>query len=392
VTFGIFRTRFGVLASAVSIAYLCGASTAAAQTAPTLGAAQSFAVLGGSGVTNTGTSVINGDLGSNPTPPNAGQFNGPPNATVNGTFHPTADAATLLAQGAVTTAYGALTGQACNQTFGVPTVIGTGGSVTSFTPGVRCFATSVQVTGNLTLDALGNPNAVFIFVAGSTLGTAVASSVTLINGAQACNVFWAVGTSASLTGASTFVGNILTNTGSITMTAGVQMFGRALTQAAGAVTMDTDTVNATVCSAVALVGVCTVATAPTVTAIPSQVIPTLPVNGSVAVGFTISGAIIPDALVVTSTSSNTTLVPASAMVITKGVGGARVLTIVGADGRTGTTTITVSVTDPSSKCVTSTSFLLTIGTAVPTLSEWAMIALTLLLAGAGFTAIRRRTA
>jgi Ice-binding-like/IPTL-CTERM motif len=373
-------------------ALLCDASAVFAQTAPSLGAARSFAVLGGSGVTNTGPSVINGDLGSNPTAPTAGQFGGPPNATVNGAFHPAADGATLLAQGAAFSAYGALTGQACNTTFGVPTVIGTGGAPISFTPGVRCFTTSAQVTGNLTLDALGNPNAVFIFVVGTTLGTAVGSSVTLINGAQPCNVFWAVGVTASLTGASTFVGNILTNTGSITMTAGVHLFGRALTQAAGAVTMDTDTVDATVCSAPTGGAICAVpGVSPIITTIPNQVIPSLPAHGSAVVPFTIGGRIIVDALVVRATSSDLTLVPQSAMTITNGVNGARVLTIFGADGRSGVATITVSVTDPTTGCVTSTAFLLTVGaTAVPTLPEWAMIALMTLLAMAGFAAVRRR--
>ena len=116
-----------------------------------------------------------------------------------------------------------------------------------------------------------------------------------------------------------------------------------------------------------------------------------PVSGSVAVGFTISGAVIPDALVVTATSSNPTLVPQSAMVITKGIGGARVLTINGADGRSGVATITVTVTDPTAgNCATSTTFQLTVGTAVPTLPEWALLILALLLAAAGVVVLRKR--
>ena len=98
----------------------------------------------------------------------------------------------------------------------------------------------------------------------------------------------------------------------------------------------------------------------------------------------------------TATSSDTTLVPASAMVITKGAGGARTLTIRGADGRSGVSTITVTVTDPSVGTCTlagTTSFQFAIGvTAVPTLPEWAMIALMALLALAGYAAMRRRTA
>jgi Ice-binding-like/Putative Ig domain/IPTL-CTERM motif len=131
-------------------------------------------------------------------------------------------------------------------------------------------------------------------------------------------------------------------------------------------------------------------TAPTVTSISSQ---TLPVSGSVAVGFTISGAVINNALVVRATSSDLTLVAANAMVITNGVGGARVLTVSGADGRSGVATITVTVTDPTAaSCSTSTSFLVTIGAVpVPTLPPWALIALTVLVALAGFASMRRRT-
>jgi hypothetical protein len=379
-------------------ALLCGASAAFAQTAPSLGAAQSFAVLGGSTVTNTGPSVVNGDLGLSPGTSVTG-FGGPGNGTVTGTTH-VADAVALNAQNAMTTAFNALFAQACNTTFGVPTNIG--GS--TLTPGVYCFASSAQITGDLTLNALGDPNAVFIFKTGiagaSTLTTAPGSRVLLVNGTQACNVFWAVTSSATIDTTSTFVGNILAQA-SISVNNGAHLFGRALAKAA--VTLINDIVDATVCAGAVppgpgpgpgpgpAPGACP--TLPTITTIPSQVIPTLPVNGSVAVGFTISGSVIADALGVTATSSDPALVPQSAMVITKGIGGARVLTIFGADGRSGVATITVTVTDPSAAtCSTSTSFQLTIGTAVPTLPQWALIALMILLAAAGFMALRRRTA
>ena len=140
--------------------------------------------------------------------------------------------------------------------------------------------------------------------------------------------------------------------------------------------LDTNVVDATVC--VLGGGPCGSGgrAGQTITAIPSQIIPTVPVGGSVAVGFTIAGSIIPDALVVTVSSSDPTLVPASAMVITKGIGGARVLTVQGADGRSGVATITVTVTDPvGGACFSSASstFQLTMGVvAVPTLPEWAV--------------------
>src|SRR5205814_6054702 len=142
-----------VLSGVGFAALLCGASAAFAQTAPSLGAAQSFAVLGGSAVTNTGPSVLNGDLGISP----GASITGFPPGTVNGTTF-VANGVALNAQNAVTTAYNALFAQSCNTTFGVPTNIG--GS--TLVPGVYCFASSAQITGDLTLDALGNANAVFI--------------------------------------------------------------------------------------------------------------------------------------------------------------------------------------------------------------------------------------
>ena len=149
--------------------------------------------------------------------------------------------------------------------------------------------------------------------------------------------------------------------------------------------MDTNTVDATVCSGVS--GGSCVAT--TITTIPSQVIPAIPASGGLSVGFSVGGAVIVNALRVTATSSNTTLVSPAGLVIT-GTGAAKVLTINGADGRTGVTTITVTVTDPVSGCSASTSFQLTIGAAVPTLPQWAMLMLVGLLAAAGVFAMRMR--
>jgi hypothetical protein len=371
-------------------ACVCGTPAAFAQTAPSLGTAQSFAVLGGSAVTNTGPSVLNGDLGISPGL--AGSITGFPPGTVNGSVH--ADGVSAGAQAAMTTAYGILVGQACTTNYG-PGDQNLGGL--TLTPGVYCFASSASITGTLTLNAQGNPNAVFIFKTGtagaSTLITAPGSIVQLINAAQACNIFWAVSSSATIDTTSTFVGNILAQA-SITVNNGAHLFGRALAKAA--VTLINDVIDATVCSGVGAGGgspaACVASgSAPTITSIPSQVIPALPVNGSVSVAFTIGGAIITDALGVSATSSDTTLVPQSALVITKGVGGARVLNISGANGRSGVATITVTVTDPNAGCTTSTSFQLTIGTvAVPTLPQWALLALTLLLALAGYVSMRRR--
>ena len=192
-----------------------GAAPASAQTAPSLGAAQSFAVLGGSTVTNTGASVITGDLGVSPGTAVTGFL---PGLVVSGTIH-SADAAALAAQDAVTTAYNSLAGQACTQDL---TGQDLGGQ--TLTAGVYCFSSSAQLTGTLTLNAQGNPNAVFIFKMGSTLTTASASSVVLINGGSPGNVFWQVGSSATLGTGTSFAGNILALT-SITVTTGAQRDG-----------------------------------------------------------------------------------------------------------------------------------------------------------------------
>ncbi|MEO6965055.1 MAG: ice-binding family protein, partial [Acidobacteriaceae bacterium] len=217
--------------------------SASAQTAPTLGTAQSFAVLGASTVTNTGPSVVTGDLGVSPGTAVTGF---PPGTVVGGSIH-AADAVALQAQADNTNAYNVAAGEACNTTYGVPTDIGG----TTLTSGVYCFASSAGLTGTVTLDAQGDPNAVFIFKIGSTLITASSAKVLLINGASACNVFWQVGSSATLGTDTTFVGNILALT-SITLTTNATLSGRALAQN-GAVTMDSNIVSVSSCGGVTVV-------------------------------------------------------------------------------------------------------------------------------------------
>lgn len=210
--------------------------TAAAAVAPPLGTEQDFAVLAGSTVTNTGSSVITGNLGVNPGSAVTGF---PPGLVAGGTIH-AADAESLQAQNDTTTAYNNLAGQACDfdltgQDLGGMTLVS----------GVYCFSSSAQLTGTLTLNAGGDPNAVWVFKTGSTLTTASGSSVLLTNGAQPCNVFWQVGSSATLGSATAFVGNILALT-SITLNTGANLSGRALARN-GAVTLDTNNVSVVVC-------------------------------------------------------------------------------------------------------------------------------------------------
>lgn len=203
-----------------------------------LGTAQSFAVLGGSTVTNTGPTIIVGDLGVDPGLAVTGF---PPGLVSGGTIH-AGDAVALQAQSDTTTAYNTLAGEA-------PTVDLTSqdlGGMT-LTAGVYHFAAAAQLTGTLTLDAEGDPAATFVFQIGSTLTTASNSTVVLLNGATDCNVFWQVGSSATLGTTTAFVGNILALT-SITLTTGATVSGRALARN-GAVTMDSNDVSNLRCAA-----------------------------------------------------------------------------------------------------------------------------------------------
>ena len=227
---------FSILALCVGVALPTGAQGA---TAIGLGTADSYAVLGGSGVTNTGPTVLNGDLGTWPTPSITG-FGGAPNGTVNGSTHQ-ADAAAAQAQADLTTAYDNAAGQGPANTLATEL----GGQ--SLTPGVyKSQSGTFGITGALTLNAQGNPNAVFIFKTASTLISASASQVNLINGAQPCNVFWKVGSSATLGTSSAFAGNILALQ-SISVNNGVSVKGRLLARN-GAVTLINDTVTRATCS------------------------------------------------------------------------------------------------------------------------------------------------
>ena len=185
-----------------------------------LGTADPFAVLAGSTVTNTGPSLVNGNLG---VWPGSALTGFPPGVvTAPGVIH-LADAVALQAQSDVTTAYNQAAGQPCGTTL-------TGQDLGGLTlvSGVYCFSTSAQLTGALTLDAQGNPNPVFVFQIGTTLTTASSSSVGFVNGEQGLSVFWQVGSSATLGTTTSFLGNILALS-SITLNTGANIVcGRAL--------------------------------------------------------------------------------------------------------------------------------------------------------------------
>lgn len=208
-----------------------------AAAAASLASADPFAVLAGSTITNTGSSVINGDIGLSP----GTSATGFPPGIVHGAQH-IADANANQAQVDLTAAYIAL-GQTPVST--IPTELGG----TTKQPGIYDSADGTfGLTGTLTLDAAGDPNAVFIFKTASTLITAGASDVILINGAQACNVFWQVGSSATLGINATFKGNIMAQQ-SITLTTGAGVEGSVLARN-GAVTLDSNIITKATCAVV----------------------------------------------------------------------------------------------------------------------------------------------
>jgi Ice-binding-like len=228
------RAGFAAVALLGALGLLAG-SASAAQPPVGLGTADSFAVIAGSTVTNVGPSTIGGDVGVSP----GSAITGFPPATVNGTVH-VADGVAGQAQSDLGVAYVDAAGRTPAQT-----VTGDLGGLT-LVGGVYGSASSIGLTGTLTLDAQGDPNTVFVFQLGSTLTTAVGSRVSLINGAQPCNVYWQVGSSATLGTTSTFAGTIMALT-SVTIDNGVDVVGRALARN-GAVTMIDDTIAAPHCA------------------------------------------------------------------------------------------------------------------------------------------------
>src|SRR5688572_20374499 len=209
---------------------MAGPMRARAATKVNLGAADAFLVLGGSTVTNTGATVVNGDLGLSP----GTSVTGFPPGIVTGEQHIT-DAEAAQAQIYLTAAYLDLESRP-----GGITIAGNIGGQT-LVPGIYKSASTIAVSsGELTLDAGGDPDAIFIFQAGSTLTLTPGRQVILAGGAQSKNVYWQVGSSATLDTTSVFHGNILALT-SITVNTGAQVTGRLLARN-GAVTLDTNAV------------------------------------------------------------------------------------------------------------------------------------------------------
>ena len=215
-----------------SLYIACGLVVAALTDAISLGTAASFGIIASTAITNTGNTVVTGELGIYP--------NGATSITgflpgVSGLVHG-GDATALTAHNDAMSAYTAAAALTTTQDL---TGQDLGGK--TLTAGVYAFSSSVGLTGTLTLDGQNNPNAQFVFKIGSTLTTATAASIILVNGAQVCNVYFQVGSSATLGTSTVFVGNILASA-SVTVNSGVSVQG-GLYALSAAVTLIDDSIT-----------------------------------------------------------------------------------------------------------------------------------------------------
>jgi len=263
------------------------ASSAQAATSVGLGTADSFVVLAGTGVTNTGPTTLNGDIGSFPTP--SGAYGGA--LTINGTDH-AGDGVTQTAKLDLVTAFDNAAGQGPT----IPVVAALDGL--TLVPGVYNSGSQelLSVGGVLTLNAEGDANAVWVFQAGSNLIAQSGSAVNLINGAQACNVFWQVGSQATIGTGADFIGTIMALT-SITVQTGATVEGRVLARN-GTVTMDTNVITRPVCEARPTPTTSPTPATPQVTAVPTGAVATG--DGSTSQGITTGKYLLLGVLVVTA--------------------------------------------------------------------------------------------
>ena len=261
--------KYGVPAFAIvtvlAIGVFANISSSTAETPVPLGTSSTFAVLAGAGITNTGATTVSGtaggDMGSAPTP----AFTGTETITTTGTKYLAAEANVAAAKLALDTAYLDAAGR--TPATSVPVELGG----TTLVPGVYKSPTALGITGTLTLDAQNDPNAVWVFQTDATLTTASASVVALVNGAQACNVFWQVGSSATFGTTSDFTGHVFAQT-AISTTAGTTIHGQLLARDASVTLINTTIIN-DACTAVTPTPTATVSASatptPTETATPT---------------------------------------------------------------------------------------------------------------------------
>lgn len=229
-----------ILGLSTAVLFFGANQASAAQPPVGLGVATSFAVLAGSTITNTGPSVIHGDVGLSPGTATPGLNSLPGPATVDGTQHIN-DGVAANAKSDLVVAY--------NDAAGRTPVNSASADLAGQTldPGIYAGPT-LGLTGTVTLDAHNDPSAVFVFKATSTLTTASSSVVALVRGASPCNVYWQIGSSATLGTNSTFVGTVMALT-SITATTGAVIQGRLLARNA-AVTLDDNTITRPSCRSI----------------------------------------------------------------------------------------------------------------------------------------------
>jgi hypothetical protein len=348
------RTRWYLGASTAFAMLLWGAAPVLAQST---GAAQSFAVLGGTTVTAAGTgTVITGDVGVSPGTSITGF---PASAVVVPPFGTHAnDAAAIAAQTATTALYSDL----ATRVGATPLGAELGG--VALGPGLYSFSSTANIAGTTTLTLSGA--GVYIFQVGSAVTANVGSNVLLLNGASACNIFWQVTSAATLNGV-TFAGTVVAQAG-ITLGVGASLNGRALTTAAGAVTM----------SGGNTVGGCSAAGpgCPVIDITP----PTLP-NGTVGLAYSQqlggTGGTAPYAFTVSSGTlpAGLTLTPAGLLA--------------GTPTTAGTSTFTIRAIDAAG-CFGTRAYTVTITTAVPTLPQVFVVLLAVGLIALGYLRLRRR--
>ncbi len=226
--FAMYLRSFAFL---LLVSFFCCQSSSVMAQAPPLGGTSQFSVFTAVGAfDNIGPTMVTGDIGTN-----VGAFTGFPPGVTSGTIHVT-DPTTVQAAADVTVAYSALSGVGCGMVIG--TTLGSGQILT---PNVYCLGAASTLNGNLVLDAQGNPNALFIIKIDGAFSSTVMSSISLINGATACNVYWQITGAVELGQNSSFVGTILAN-GAISLLDGASLIGRALSQA-GAISLQNNAIQ-----------------------------------------------------------------------------------------------------------------------------------------------------